>query len=100
VGAPPSPGGRETLGLDEPELGEAVELDRDLGLRELDGLAELRPGGLSAVPQQPEKARLVTVLGPCPDSVHRRLHVHLGWLSDADTTSFGLLREDFVQRKF
>jgi hypothetical protein len=75
VGATPSAGLRETLSLDQAEFGEPVEFDGDLGLREPDCLAELGPRCLATVAEQAQQASLVTVLGPCPDSVHPRPHL-------------------------
>jgi hypothetical protein len=97
VRAATTPRGREPLRLDQPQLGEPVELDGHLRLRQLDGLAELGARGLSAVAEQAQQAGLVGVLGSGPDSVHRTPPVGCctGRLR-ANATAFGFRREDFV----
>jgi hypothetical protein len=58
----PAAGRREAGGLDEAELGEPVELDGDLRLRQLHGLAELGAGLRASVAEQAQEASLVPVL--------------------------------------
>ena len=53
--APPAAGRRQAAGLDQADLGQPVELDRELGPGQLDGLTELGPAHRAAVAQQAQQ---------------------------------------------
>ena len=63
-GAAAAAGRGEAGGLDQAELDQAVELDREPGPGQLDRVAELGPGARSVVAQQPQEPRLLRVVRP------------------------------------
>ena len=71
--APAAAGRGQAAGLDQPDLGEPVELDGELGAGQLDGLAELGPAHRAVVAQQAQQRGLVRVLGPHRHSPHTDL---------------------------
>ena len=68
-------GGGEPAGLDEPDVGQPVELDGQLGPGQVDGVAELGARDRPDVAQQVQQVRLVGVLRPDRHSLHRAVRL-------------------------
>ena len=71
-GATTASGGGEPAGLDEAEVGEAVQLDGQAGPGQADRLGELGAADGAVVAQPAEQRRLVRVLGSRRHVSHAR----------------------------